>query len=212
MYEIEPNASRTRYSNASSIQIKWQAPVNNGSPILEYRLYVKLSNATSAWSLNSVVPAASTKTLYTGLVDGLIGGQHYEISITAWNVGGEGPLSHSVTAFTAPAVSEPQMERSSESTAIHLSWATVASHPLAPLQDLRLLYREVSDNSSSLLVVPLELQSHNFTVAGLEPSTLYGPFLLSRHAFVRPCIYVGSLCCCSFLSAGNERLWLRNIS
>merc|ERR1711871_238353 len=74
------------------------------------------------------------------------------------------------------------MASSSESNTVYLSWPAILSHPLAPLQNLNLLYRNVSDNSEALLVMPLDLQIQTLTVDGLEPSTLYGFMLQAKNA------------------------------
>eukprot|EP01052_Picozoa_sp_SAG31_P015682 SAG31_NODE_1015_length_10366_cov_47.726113_2_plen_700_part_00 len=208
-HSLEGSLDSTRYANASSIQIQWEVTPSTGAPVLEYRLYVKPVNSTSEWHLNAVVPRVSTGTLFTGRVGGLIGGQQYDISVTAWNGAGEGPhVSRAAAAFTAPGVAEPQIASESESTAIHISWGAILSHAMAPLEELNLLCRNVSDDSSTLIVLPLNLQDRALTIPNLKPSTLYGPLLRLAHGLNVDLLTIFWYTCTRFFAAGDKCLWI----
>jgi hypothetical protein len=159
--------SLTGKSGGSSNVLSWSAPDDHGAAITGYKLYRRLSGASS-FDLLATVPAAQLT--YTD--SSISGGQSYDYHLTAVNSAGESAPSNDVTPATAAPVpnpcvlpgvqvlTDPTGDETTGDASRDVQWVAVAEPPSIGSGNLEFLIKVASLASPAKLTYwPLQFKT-----------------------------------------------------
>ena len=179
-----------------SVIIDWEEPIDNGSPILGYYIYVRHSD-DATFSLESDYcdgsdPAIAASTQCTIPVTELFAapfnlywGYNINAKIVAYNQVGNSAVSS--IGSQAVALTEPdpprnlqEVEAERTTTSISFSWSDGAENGGAPILDYRISFDQALD---TYIVRASEITDKEYTVSGLTASFTYKFKVEARNSF-----------------------------
>jgi titin len=157
----------TEASTATSVQVSWTAPVDNGgSAITDYK--IEYSTNGTNWSTLTRTASATTSATLAGLSPGTT----YQVRVSAKNAIGVS-AGHATGAVTTLAMAPASLSVSNiTSTSLRLTWTAPLSNGGAPIRGYKV---EISSNGGTTwtAIDRPESTSLSYTVAGLTRATEY---------------------------------------
>ena len=165
-------AGLTATAGDAQVSLSWKAPASDGgAQVTSYNLYEGTSQNISA--AHPVASPKGTSVTVKNLTDGTT----YYFKVTAVNKAGAGPVSGTVSATPAPAITKPGAPAGLTATPgdgrVTLSWTSPGSDGGAALSGY-LIYRGTSPGGESGTPVNgAPVQATSYTVTGLTNGTTY---------------------------------------
>ena len=169
----DPITDLAAQSGDTEVILAWSEPDDNGSPVLEYRIYYR---PTGQVSYDQVISGAGAPG-YT--LTGLFNGIEYEIYVTSVNGVGESPDSNH--EFVTPAgVPEGITDLAAQAgdTEITLTWSAPADNG-SPIVDYVIYYRP--EGQANFDQVIKNSPEPGYTLTGLNNGTEYEVYATARN-------------------------------